>query len=510
MKNLKITIYNLILIIIILLIIFSCCIMAIINANKKMNLKKYISEMELIQEKVNQVRKEYITWENYNANEPGNFLFYIQSLGYANANSATNIYVNEFDEILKSLNNENTKYWNMNVDSILTNYCYFNSEDLKRYFQIDTKLNVIINFYTGNVIERNGIKDITNKNKIIHRQYDTELGNKLVTVSFNDTLETVAEVIENNGLSQRIKVSFNQNHNTPSILEVYYYIDEVENCKSCKELQDYIYVKDENSVYFTITKTGNYYFFIKDINYREYKSYQMQVSLCNKPILLDEMIGIYWDEEGNEIVIDNENNPSWYNYSSSQLKFANAKTADENYWVWIPRFLYNITEDTTNVEFAYEVSSKNTQNRGLTGYKLQEAFKENDNTLGFWISKFQVNEEYNENISVKPGKTLTVTSMKNAIHNLNKYKSDADLMSEQERSAIIILANSEKIDISNDLVHYAGGGVTKNDYISNTKYSSTGNVYGVYDLITPENELTRESNNNDYGRYRIVLKKSNI
>ncbi len=135
MKNFKITIYNLILIIIILLITLSVFIGIIVNTNKKTNLKKYVAEMELIQEKVNQVRKQYIAWENYNANEPGNFLFYIQNLGYVNANSASNIYIKEFNEILNSLNNENTKYWDMNIDSILTNYCYFNPENLKRHFR---------------------------------------------------------------------------------------------------------------------------------------------------------------------------------------------------------------------------------------------------------------------------------------------------------------------------------------------------------------------------------------
>ena len=135
MKNFKITIYNLILIIIILLITICFFIGITVNTNKKTNLKKYVAHMEIIQEKVNQVRKEYLTWENYNVNEPGNFLFYIQNLGYVNANSASNIYIGEFNEILNILNNENTQYWDMNIDSILTNYCYFNPENLKRHFR---------------------------------------------------------------------------------------------------------------------------------------------------------------------------------------------------------------------------------------------------------------------------------------------------------------------------------------------------------------------------------------
>lgn len=507
MKNFKITIYNLILMIIIFLVIISCFFIFIVKINKKIEFKKYISEMELIQEKVNQVKKEYTTWENYNSNEPGNFLFYIQDLGYANANSAANIYKDEFNKILDSLNNEDTEYWDMNVDSILTNYCYFNSENLKRYFEIDTKLNVIINFYTGNVIERNGIKDITNKNKVIHRQYDTKIGNKLITSSVNLALETKAEIVENYGLSQRIKVSFNQSDDIPNISEVYYYTDDFENTKSCTEFQDYIYLRDENSVYFTINKTGKYYFYIKDINHRAYKAAELDICLCNKPILLKNMIGIYWDDDGNEIPIENTNNPLWYNYSLKEFKFANAKTEDGNYWVWVPRYLYNVAEDATSIQFAIEATSKNTQNKALAGYKLQETFKENDNIYGFWISKFQVNENYNGSILSNPGKTLIVVSKQNVVQNIQNNKLNAELMSDDERNALIILAKSKKIEIANDLVHYAGGGVKKEDYIFNTRYSSTGNVYGVYDLVTSENELTKESSNNDFGRYRLVIKK---
>lgn len=504
MKNFKITIYNLILLILILLIIIILCTISITNANKKTRLEKFVSEMELIQEKVNQVKKEYITWENYNANEQGNFLYYLQSLGYSNANSASNIYIDKFNSIINTLNNDETKYWNKNIDSILTNYCYFNSENLKKHFDIDTKLNVIINFYTGNVIERDGINDVTNKNEIIYRQYDTKIGNRLSTISISNTLETMAEVVENNGLSQRIKISFNQKENLPNISEVYYYLDEIENAKSCTELQDYIYIREENAVYFTVNKSGNYYFSIKDINHIEYKADYLEINLCNKPKLLSDMVGIYWDEDGNEVIVEDENNPDWYNYSS-ELRFANSKTLDGNYWVWIPRFLYNVVENQTTIEFAYENTNKTTNNKLLNNYKVQESFNEQD---GFWISKFQANEDSFGNIFVNPGHTLIVTSMKKVLQNLNNYKLDVNVMSQEERNALLIMADSNKIEIANDLVHYAGGGVNSNDFIENTRYSSTGNVYGVYDLITSENELTKESLENEIGRYRLVIKSN--
>lgn len=216
------------------------------------------------------------------------------------------------------------------------------------------------------------------------------------------------------------------------------------------------------------------------------------------------MTGIYWDEEGNEIQVEDDKNPNWYNYSSPELKFANAKTMDGNYWVWIPRFIYNVVDGVTNIEYAYQDTIKSTTNKILSAYKLQEAFKYNE--YGFWIAKFQANGELNEKISIIPTKTLTALSTKNAILNISNYMSKASLMQESERQAVLQIADFAKIKISNDLVHYAGGGVHEKDYILNTDYSSTKNVYGVYDLITSENEITQNSNENEIGRYRLVIK----
>lgn len=494
MKKKSITIYNLILIISIFFAIILILHISYKVLNKKVNLEKFIYDMELIQENVNKVRKEYTTWEKYNVNETGNFLEYTQELGYVNASSASNIYAKEFNEIINILNNENTKYWNMNIDSILSNYCYFNSESLKKYYNIDTNLNVIVNFYTGNIIEKNGIKDL--KNKIIYRQYDSEIGNKLTQSMFENRLITIAEVSENYGLSERIKVSFNSK-NAPKISEVYYYIDENEIRKKCTDFKDYIYIREENAVYFTIDESGIYNFFIEDANHVQYKMAELQVELCNPPKIENGMVGIYWDDDGNEINIESEKDPKWYNYANKTLKFANAKTEDGNYWVWIPRYIYNIADNKTMIEYTYNLENKTTTNKILPDYKLQDAFS---NVTGFWISKFQVNEESSGNISIKPAQTLTIISAQTQIN---------DIMSEQEKNAVILIADSAGITISNDLVHYAGGGVNEKDYITSTKYSSTGNVYGVYDLITSENEITKESDRNEFGRYRLVKKAYN-
>ena len=75
-------------------------------------------------------------WEKYNPNETGNFYAYLQELGFSNANSSSNRYIDEFNKIIEELNENNLKNWNPSADVIITNYCYFSSEDIKKHFKI--------------------------------------------------------------------------------------------------------------------------------------------------------------------------------------------------------------------------------------------------------------------------------------------------------------------------------------------------------------------------------------
>ncbi len=60
----------------------------------------------------------------------------------------------------------------------------------------------------------------------------------------------------------------------------------------------------------------------------------------NKPVLTSGMTLIKWDEELNEIETTEEDE-DWYDYN--EKRWANAKTKDRSYWVWIPRYAYKIT-----------------------------------------------------------------------------------------------------------------------------------------------------------------------
>ena len=87
----------------------------------------------------------------------------------------------------------------------------------------------------------------------------------------------------------------------------------------------------------------------------------------NSPELMDGMTGIYWDDSGNEITVTADNQDNWYDYENQ--KWANAKTQDGSYWVWIPRYAYKIesgcytsTAGTITVKFLQGTSNKDSNN----------------------------------------------------------------------------------------------------------------------------------------------------
>ena len=110
MKENGITLIKFFIIILIILVLITICVSTISDSYKIYNLKRYVSEMTLIQEKINQIRNDYKVWENYNPNETGNFYSYLQSLNFINASSASNIYIDKFNKIIDDLDYINIKY----------------------------------------------------------------------------------------------------------------------------------------------------------------------------------------------------------------------------------------------------------------------------------------------------------------------------------------------------------------------------------------------------------------
>ncbi len=126
---------------------------------------------------------------------------------------------------------------------------------------------------------------------------------------------------------------------------------------------------------------------------------------ANAPVLSEGMTPIKW-VNGVETVTTVDD-PEWYDYSN-QL-WANVKTIDGSYWVWIPRYAYKITSgyhsstagtidvkflkgtgdttaDGTNIETSgYVAGTKDTS----MYYFTHPAFQNDINQNGFWVAKFE-------------------------------------------------------------------------------------------------------------------------
>lgn len=117
----------------------------------------------------------------------------------------------------------------------------------------------------------------------------------------------------------------------------------------------------------------------------------------NMPKLASGMTGIYWNESGEEVEVTSSNKDKWYDYSTTanQSKWANAKTKDGSYWVWIPRYEYKISGTTVNVKFIE--TSKTTVDSDYT--YIHPSFRDGSSTNymngewnselpGFWVAKY--------------------------------------------------------------------------------------------------------------------------
>lgn len=283
MNNKGLTYKNLIIIIISIAIIFMIVFMGIFKTYNLNKIGKFMNDMELLEEKVTLVNSEYLLWENYNPNEAGNFSTYLQDKNFVNANSTSNIYIEEFQKIIEELNNKNLKNWNKSLDQILTNYCYFSPNSLAEKFNVENmNYYVIINFHTGNII----CKDAVEYNKdFFYRYYDLKENLGIEENYLNETIPKI-EMAENNGLNKKIKIYFEDISSSPNIAEIYYLIGETdEDKKRCTDFFDYQYIEEEKAAYFTINVSGKYNFIVEDTKYMQYPQISIDISLCNKPVL---------------------------------------------------------------------------------------------------------------------------------------------------------------------------------------------------------------------------------
>ena len=239
------------------------------------------------------------------------------------------------------------------------------------------------------------------------------------------------------------------------------------------------------------------------------------------------MTPIKWN--GSSWVETTGSDPDWYDYS--EKKWANAKTSDGSMWVWIPRYAYSIPSGGYHTSNATEISiefMKGTSNEGANGrtsfnnssgagnWNIHPAFNYGQPVSGLWVAKFEASSVQgnsnsisgdnvtNKTIQVKPGvaswRNIYIGTAYTNCLNYNKTL-NSHMMKNDEWGAIAYLSRSKygknsEITINGSSSFYTGGG-NGNAYVTNVAQSTTGNVWGVYDMSGGSWEYVAAYVNND-------------
>ena len=223
------------------------------------------------------------------------------------------------------------------------------------------------------------------------------------------------------------------------------------------------------------------------------------------------------------IVYIGENKPT-------EKKWANAMTEDGSMWVWIPRYAYQIADNyhtnsatggTIEIKFlkdssnvAYDGTSTWDNVSGQGKWNVHPAFNYGQEVSGLWVAKFEASsKEGNSNnsgdnvttktLQVKPGvsswRNIEIGNMYTVCKNYNSIL-NSHMMKNDEWGAVAYLSKSkygkenEELWINNSssfITGSAGNNAIANadvgtttDYTSTqgVKASTTGTVYGVYDM----------------------------
>ena len=223
--------------------------------------------------------------------------------------------------------------------------------------------------------------------------------------------------------------------------------------------------------------------------------------------------------------------------------WANAKVTVDNvdsYFVWIPRYAYRIiyfdSPDSENAYRAGDLTEEkaledgnivgysdargivDTEGRTKSGVAVQTAISVNDKYFkthpvfdgdvnyggwaeddgtpvkleGIWVAKYEASQVSS---TTKPKFEAGASSWRSiTIGNMFTYAKgynetlESHLMKNSEWGAVAYLTESKygrngtEIAINNNGTTYYTGGGSETAYVNNTNQSSTGNVYGIYDL----------------------------
>ncbi len=303
----------------------------------------------------------------------------------------------------------------------------------------------------------------------------------------------------------------------------------------------------------------------------------------NSPKITAEMNPVYWDENNNEItyytdlelkeVNPNFNVDEWYDYKDTSdpkneeksSHWANVKLKDGSYFVWIPRYAYQIesgyhtnTAGVINIDFlkgnTYESGTDTSKTKkedwdnesGQNKWNVHPAFQDGSATdykngewnaelSGIWIAKFEAskidatatNAGSDATIKIQPSVKIWQNEMtiNDIFIKCESYNSplNSHLIKNSEWGAVTYLAHSKyglngaEIGPNQCISWITGAGTNGEARTTNTGYqynvsdfdttysyktdngkkaSTTGNVYGVYDMSGGSSEYVAAYVNN--------------
>lgn len=205
------------------------------------------------------------------------------------------------------------------------------------------------------------------------------------------------------------------------------------------------------------------------------------------PDMISGMQPIMIDEEGEWMDVPRVDSEGWYSYEVTEdddmsdggtteggnSKWANAKLND-NYYVWIPRYAYKVTQDDSNkdeegnpkenvdVQFiTTKVTNENVEEEVGEGYKIPDAFKITENSdeqegeeqlqeekeiTGIWVGKYETSGTIEEPKIVPDEEPITDATEEDTYETAEKLDTDSVMgyvVGDAEKEAIDYLTRSQ-------------------------------------------------------------------
>lgn len=375
-----ITIIALVITVIMLLILASVATYTGIESYDKAEQIKFVSQMKLIQTKVDEkVQEDGFTLEGYGTiltNEQ------MQTINNAVANG----------EILSPTEDDYSNYVR-----------YFSKEQLSTQLSLDNiDEGIIINFKTREVISTVGFEY---GGTIYYTQYKLPKGEKLtqyvkpnttLSVEYSKILQDLSWVIK---IEEVKRIEKDNTDGTELKTELKLDTLKYELGKKNSNGAEYTYLKQTNPNEILISEAGDYSIKVIDNAGNETEE-NFKITIVNSPKIKknwQKMIQTKIQNEKGQLVdafsiLEEDSNALWYDYSSN-LQFAYAKDENSNSLVWIPRYAKN--NSTNEIKFIKGNSNIFEDNTKMnSNWTVPEEFSPNGIKLtGFWLKVTGPNPE---------------------------------------------------------------------------------------------------------------------